>query len=89
MKTKFIFSILLALLLALSGCSTKKENQFEEDQEGITTPHGEIDPTSVKEREDDHRIAYTTKDGKHWTTDFKLNADGKRVWEQPKPDRGF
>lgn len=82
----------IALFLVISiGCEDKPTptptptpaQKFLKDQEKTVTPHGKINPSSVKDN--DGKIDYETADGSKWKTDPPTNgADGIPKYGEPE-----
>lgn len=73
------------LLTSLAGCGSSPSSpaqQFVLDQTGINTPHGQIDPASVRDIEG--VIQYQTSNGKFWTVSWRRLPDGTREYGTPE-----
>jgi hypothetical protein len=74
----------LVLLLFQAGCGSDQPSpaqQFVRDQEGIVTPHGRIDASSVRELEG--KLQYKTSDGRTWSASWTVSPDGSRDYGVP------
>lgn len=62
---------------------TVKEGGFKSDMEGIVTPFGAIDMSSVKEASDGD-MTYTTSDGRTWKVKMTQDEDGRFHYSEPE-----
>jgi hypothetical protein len=60
-----------------------KVDYFKQSQSATMTPHGAIDPGSVKETPDG--VEYRTSDGSTWRVAMEKTADGYRIRGEPDP----
>jgi len=78
--------ICLILLTGLVGCSKQeptKAEVFKNEQSATLTPHGKIDPESVKETATG--VSYETTDKSKWDVTMEKAADGQ--YRYGIPDR--
>lgn len=77
----------LALAL-LSGCDAalptppSRSEIFLKAQQDTITPHGKIEPTTVREASDGD-IIYKTSDGAEWKVSMETSADGQPRFGEP------
>lgn len=76
------------LAVVVGGCGKPGDvrtpaERFRQEQSNTVTPHGRIDPGSVRDR--DGKIDYETSDGSKWTVEPPVrNADGTSHYRPPE-----
>jgi len=77
--------LVAAWTICVGGCDAQPAGpaeQFVQDQEGIVTRHGRIEPSSVQANEG--QLQYKTTDGRAWRVSKTDRPDGTRDYSIPE-----